>query len=145
MREPPSSRSTVTSSRAVRDWRDFLNCLSYCHGCGRFVLRRVRNGKRETWPAGWTPIHQPYRKDAIDAPVLLLACSDGCAMSVRAAMAAGPVLEPLSVSTHITMPAEMRQQMMDEFLRFVSDEIEAFREFLNQKAANDPPAATDKS
>jgi transcriptional regulator with XRE-family HTH domain len=91
------------------DWTGYLNKLIYCYGCGRFGIP----GKRGL-PRGWRTLYQPHP----DAPPGLHTCGDACNDKVRAAMAEGPVLEPLEIGKAPMMPAEIRDEMekdaMDE-------------------------------
>ena len=119
------------------DWRAFVNRLIYCFGCGKFGLPR----KGGVLPRGWSTLYQPHG----DGPAGLHVCSDGCKGEVRRAMTEGPVTEPLSMATNVTMSAEMREQMMAEAMAHalqeegVLDELfkDALGEVLTEGPAND--------
>lgn len=95
------------------DWRAYLNKLQYCTGCGRFGLPQKGKRKKKP-PRGWKVVYQPHP----DAPAGLLVCSQKCEEKVRAAMAEGPIYEPLEIAKDIPMTAEMRSQMLDEAMDF---------------------------
>jgi hypothetical protein len=63
-------------------------------------------------------LYQPHA----DAPAGLLACAPACEKKVRAAMAEGPVYEPLEIATSVMMTNEMRDQMMSEAMEFAIEE-----------------------
>lgn len=112
-----------------RDWRDHLNALAYCHGCGRFGFPS-REGTRRV-PKGWKMLYQPHG----DAPPMLLVCGDACSARVREAMALGPVHEPLETSKVPPMPADVREAMMAEFRAHIASQLEEDP----FPAANEPP------
>jgi len=68
-------------------------------------------------PARWTVLYQPHQ----DAPPALLVCSSACADEVRAALARGPVRQPLRVATGVMMPVELREAMIAEAMQHAID------------------------
>lgn len=100
-----------------RDWRDYLNTLVHCDGCGRFGVpdRSRRTGPRT--PRGWKLIYQPHQ----GAPTTLLACGPACAERLREAMENGPVTEPLTFAPDVIMPSDVREAMFADFREYLGD------------------------
>jgi hypothetical protein len=95
------------------DWREFLNRLSFCYGCGRFG-RPQSNGK----PANWNVLYQPRES----GPPALHVCSERCKIDVQEAMRSGVVTEPLRLGTLPVMDADLQAQMVEEMGRFANGE-----------------------
>jgi len=90
------------------DWKDYINALVYCYGCGRF-------GKPSSKgiPTGWKVLYNPHSEGKPGLHV----CSDGCQAKVLAALKEGPVLEPLEMGAPPPMPQEMREAAIDGSIR----------------------------
>ena len=104
------------------DWRAFLNRLTYCYGCGKFGL--PRRGKPR--PMGWKVLYQPHA----DAPAGLHVCTERCADDVRAAMASGPVTEPLKVGLPPMMDVDLRSRMQQELREEAAKRVAHERRFV---------------
>lgn len=122
------------SERAI-DWRAYLNKLVFCYSCGRFGMPRKGERKVDP-PRGWTVLYQPHA----DTPAGLLVCSDTCREKVQAAIAEGPVYEPLEIAANVMMTPEMRDQMMEEAMLHAIEEgrlNDLFSEALEEKGEGD--------
>lgn len=86
------------------DWREYVNALVYCFGCGRFGKPSPKG-----IPDGWKVLYNPHSEGKPGLHV----CGAGCAAKVSAALREGPVLEPLEMSVAPPMPQEMRQAALE--------------------------------
>jgi len=84
-------------------WREYIDSLIYCFGCGRFG-RPVR-GKL---PTGWYALH------GNGCRARLTVCGESCRQRVLEAMQCGPVDAPLQQGAPPMMPSDVYQEMMSE-------------------------------
>jgi len=86
------------------DWKEFVNALVYCFGCGRFGKPTPKG-----IPDGWKVLYNPHP----EGKPALHVCSTKCATKVSMALRDGPVLEPLEMGAPPLMPAKMREEALE--------------------------------
>jgi len=112
------------------DWREFVNALVYCFGCGRF-------GKPSSKgiPTGWKVLYNPHPEGRPGLHV----CSQGCVAKVSAALREGPVLEPLEMGAPPPMPQEVREQALSGAVKHkVTERVtQALKPFVGRELGDD--------
>lgn len=91
-------------SKRELDWKEFINRLVYCFGCGRFGKPSPKG-----IPSGWKVLYNPHAEGKPGLHV----CGDGCKAKVLAALREGPVLEPLEMGPPPPMPVEMKESALE--------------------------------